>query len=341
MTSNPTAVIASSVATLGATPLLNHWMESDRVVMSNLRTVKLINLFLYFFCIFATQQPGRIDGRAGTGVSSEQAMRKSDLNKKDLTVNEMMSLRRQSLFVPSGWAFAIWGVIFLGELIFVSSSALLVQEGSMIAPLYKKVSVGFALAQICQTLWTQAFRPHIYKGNLIYLSSMLLSGIAYSLNVAHAQFALASSELVKWYEYVLYFFPITLHFGWTLAASLVNWNGNVAFVAASSSPRWVALAGHASTLVATGLGVGLTVSRRAPVLGCVVAWALTGIASEMNRRLSSLQQQDDTRPRFAWKVGEPQKQQHGMVDDRVQKWLSRFGAALSFSASIYVVVTST
>ncbi|KAL7577728.1 hypothetical protein ACA910_010492 [Epithemia clementina (nom. ined.)] len=340
-TTSPPVVVASSLATIGATSFVENWMSADHGLLSNLATIKLMNLVAYVLCIFAVQQPGRIDGKAGDAAGEQEKASKlmksiSIKDNKDLTVEEMMFKRRQSLFVPSGWAFAIWGVIFLGELIFVASSALLVKEGSDIAPLYRKVSRGFVLAQLCQTMWTQAFRPHIYKDNLIYLSSLLLSGIAFSLNQAHAQFALATSEMVKWYEYLLYFLPMSLHFGWTTAASLVNWNGNVAYVSSASTPRLVAVAGHTSALLAAGLGVGLTLVRRAPVFGCVVAWALTAVSTEMTERfqLSSSQHQ----PSPGRRRNSPST--FGLVGARVQKWICRFGAACSFAASIYVVLAT-
>ena len=348
LANSPPVVVVSSLAALGAKPVLERLMDADQGgLLSNMTTIKLLNLALYFLCIYSTQQPGRIAGSAGTASryqDNDSALKKSGEKQQDQAVEEMMTERRKSLFVPSGWAFAIWGVIFLGELIFVTSSALLINENSAIAPLYKNVSVGFLAAQLCQTMWTRTFRPIIFKGNGIYLSSFLLSGIAYGLNDAHAQFSLFSSELKSWYQYLLYFFPMSLHFGWTTAASLVNWNGNIAFVSSSSCPRLVTLAGHASTLVATGLGVGLTLTRRAPVFGCVIAWALTACATEMGNRLQlSSRQQPESQPAlsfpFKQKSPAPRRQVAGNVGVRLQRWLCGLGAALSFAASIYVVMT--
>ena len=82
------------------------------------------------------------------------------------------------------------------------------------------------MGQIFQTLWTASFRPK-YKGRLIYISGAMLTGIAYSLSRAHAGFVFDGS-LYDMKEYLLYFLPMTLHFGWTTAAALVNWNGSIA-----------------------------------------------------------------------------------------------------------------
>merc|ERR1712232_520734 len=68
-------------------------------------------------------------------------------------------------------------------------------------------------------------------------------------------------------QYWLYLFPMSLHFGWTTAATLVNING--AFVAnPNASSKSIAVLGHLSVLVATALGVFVSVDRGSSLWWC-------------------------------------------------------------------------
>lgn len=84
-----------------------------------------------------------------------------------------------------------------------------------------------------------------------------------ALSRAHAAYTssspAAASSLVGVGNYLLYLLPVTLHFGWTTAAALVNWNGSVAMVPAASA-KTVAAVGVASAVLATAVSVAVTLS---------------------------------------------------------------------------------
>merc|ERR1712232_259125 len=118
-------------------------------------------------------------------------------------------------------------------------------------------------------------------------------------------------------QYWLYLFPMSLHFGWTTAATLVNLNG--AFVAdPKASSKSIAVLGHLSVLVATALGVFVSVDRIAPVYGGVISWALFAVSDGMKKRmqtlLSSSSSEDSVKDSVEYKSA------------KTQNWLSRAGA---------------
>lgn len=273
--------------------------------------LKTANALLYAVNLYAAQQPGRLDGR------KEKELQQGSKGKKDL----FQTYRDRTLVMPSGWAFIIWPFIFLGELVFCASS-FLVKETSPVADVIKKVSSGFMVGQIFQTLWAASFRPK-YEGKLMYVSAAMLSGIAWSMSRAHAAFALAGNSY-GWGQYLLYFAPMSLHFGWTTAASLVNLNGNIASPE-NVSPAVVAGAGHVSVLVATGLGVSVTLLRQAPVFGAVISWALTACYTGLESRCEKAKDVKD-------------RTQVGLYGARVQKWLCAAGAIVSAGVSIAVAL---
>lgn len=270
---------------------------------------------------------------AQTAKSNNSNNKKKQTNKNEET-DELIAVadsRSRTLVAPAGWAFAIWGPIFLGELVFVASQVLLPASAAVTATV-QRASGGFLMSQIMQTLWTTAFRPK-YKGKYVYVSGALLSGIAFSLSRAHAAFtsdAAAASYNSK--DYWLYFLPMTVHFGWTTAASLVNWNGSLASDKRVGA-KMLAAVGHVSVVLATVLGVGVTLTRKAPVFGLVIAWALSACASGMTKRLDPSTTSNTNNFGYFNNPNSDDENQAGIYGARTQKWLCMAGACLSAAAS--------
>lgn len=165
-------------------------------------------------------------------------------------------------------------------------SQFFIPETSAAALIIKKISIPFTFANIFQSLWCASFRPK-YQGKYAFISAAMLSSIAYSLSNAHAIYA--SKNNYSKAEYCLLFLPLSLHFGWTSAATLVNWNGSVAKQDPTtvSTPRTMAILGTLSAVVATLLGSYVTVVKNAPVYGGVISWALAAVSDGMKKRLKA------------------------------------------------------
>ena len=76
------------------------------------------------------------------------------------------------------------------------------------------------------------------------------------------------------------------------AATLVNLNGSLACDEAVS-PRVLTAFGHSSAVIATALGVGVTMSMSAPVYGMTLAWALAACADGMKKRKAAHSEKDE------------------------------------------------
>lgn len=234
-------------------------------------TIRILNLLAYSINFVSVSRPGRLDG---TSTAEDGAL--SPRNGR-------------TLVAPAGWAFAIWGPIFLGEAIGIGSQFLLWESNAANQPLIKllKESSGsFIAAQLFQSLWCATFRPK-YDGKKMYVSFGMLSATAYSLSRVHDLFT--SSAVASSYnnlQYGLFFFPMALHFGWTTAASLVNLNGAIA-MDKDVSKKVIAIAGHLTVIGASALGVYLAYQRNAPVYSGVIAWALSAVADSMRKRIDA------------------------------------------------------
>jgi hypothetical protein len=285
--------------------------------------LKRLSFLAYWINYIAVMRPGRIDGAAleaakpeteNTGAATQKMTGQDEME-------QMGSGRRgRTLVAPSGWAFAIWGPIFLGELLLTAAQLILPPTSPMI-PVLSQMAAPYITAQVFQTLWTASFRPK-YKGWWMHISTCMLGGTAYSLSQAHAIAASAPRTYNGW-EYALFILPISLHFGWTTAATLVNLNGAIAVHPKNVSASTVAVVGHVSVVAATILGVTVTLTRTAPVVGSVIAWALMACASGMTKRLAETKKEDANRV--------------GVYGAALQKTLCQVGAAMSSAASVVAV----
>ena len=266
---SPLLISSLGVGALAALPALEQSIFDGTISWT---AIQAANVVAYGLNVFATSRPGRIDG------NDVQSIKKGD--EKDA---QFQGKRGRTMLAPSGWAFAIWGPIFLGELVFTAAQ-LTLKESSPLVPIVKQVSGPFISSQLFQSLWAATFRPK-YEGNLRYISAGMLTGIAFSLSKAHEAFSGPSNRnSYSKGQFILFFLPVSLHFGWTTAAALVNWNGAL-IIQDYTTPRIATWVGHFSVIAATGLGVALTVARSAPVFGGVISWALTALGTGMTKRI--------------------------------------------------------
>jgi hypothetical protein len=185
----------------------------------------------------------------------------------------------ETLFAPAGYAFAIWAVIYIGELLVTLHTAAF---GNPVSPL-RRAAPFFVAGNLFQSLWCGAFRPVLR--NYLWLPSLLLACAAFSMFNAHIELTLAMREFGEsWTGQVIWpklglallRFPIALHTGWLCAATLLNVNGWAA-VSHISTGRQIALA-FGSSYGAALLGAWLSYASEDPFLALTVAWAMRALA---------------------------------------------------------------
>ena len=157
----------------------------------------------------------------------------------------------RTLFAPSGWAFSIWGFIYISELLSAAYVAYRGEEGLRIAV------VLWLAGNLYQSLWCVVFRPAFKKA--LWLPALMLMGGALSLAAAHYRLTLSIASAADASSRTALFFlrfPLALHSAWLAAASLLNLNGWAA-VSALSLHRQYAFA-MASAYIAAALGTAYT-----------------------------------------------------------------------------------
>lgn len=191
-----------------------------------------------------------------------------------------MSFPWPTLFAPAGFAFAIWGIIYLGEIV---GLVLVLRGDDDSTPLTKALRAStdaWLAANVGQALWCAAFRPWALE--LLWLSTALLATAAGCL--VHAQRRLLTAEAAPTWELpkgggalrrAAIVWPRSLHAGWLLAATLVNLNAYVG--RAGYGPSAALATAVASSAIAAVLGSAL-VAWRLPVAAAALAWAAFAVS---------------------------------------------------------------
>lgn len=144
-----------------------------------------------------------------------------------------------------------------------------------VAALLPQVTAPFVATNLFQCFWCASFRPESFNGTWTTLiSPAMLAGTAYSLSQINA---IAAGNL--------FLIPLTMHFGWTTAATLVNLNSSLA--ALRNEDVLITAAGQASAVAATALGVGITLAHSTPAYGLTIAWALAACGNGIANQTSS------------------------------------------------------
>jgi hypothetical protein len=186
------------------------------------------------------------------------------------STNTELSKKYQTLITPAGWAFAIWGPIFIWEGVFSVVQLLPAYRGldsvQNIAPWWW-ASCAF------QVLWSLVFAADGVTLAFILMLSIFVSllGLLWTGDSKPGTVA----------EYWLIRAPFSLQCGWIVAASALNFN-----VFADSRQ---ASQGTLLTLATASLGMVFAISSLAafatpmpnPVICFVAFWACMGIYSEL------------------------------------------------------------
>lgn len=249
---NPSFPVGSLILILATTFVIPTLLSrfSNQLQSSNVyRYSWVIAFILNCICVSI---PGRFDGQMEDG---------------------RIAVVWRTLFAPSGWAFAIWGVIYLGELLASTGIAFLGNSS------VRKASVFWLAGNLFQCLWCFAFRPQFKQA--LWLPSLLLALGAVSFGSSHRELTLQLAQAPDTWSRVallLLRFPIALHTGWLAAAALLNLNGWVA-VSNVSLDKQLAIA-TASAYLATALGFAYTLYSGDSFVGFTVAWALAALADK-------------------------------------------------------------
>jgi len=182
-----------------------------------------------------------------------------------------ISDRFQVYFVPAGYVFSIWFIIFVGWVAFAIYQALPAQKES---PRLRKLGYLFALSGLFNAAWL--FCWHYNQFGLSVLVMLILLGLLIAsylkLNVGLA----SVGNIEKWSVDV----PFSIYLGWITVATVANITSYLYFINWTGFgivPQiWTVI----MLVVACLLGLLMTLSRRDSGYAFVLVWSFAGIAQK-------------------------------------------------------------
>ncbi len=137
------------------------------------------------------------------------------LRLNDTTIGEI-SKEYDNLFTPAGYAFAIWGVIFLGLFAYAIFQVQRAFFSKKESPFIEQTGYWLVLANVLNATWVLAF-VYDYTG----LSVLIMLGILFSLIKI-----ILNTNMERWDAPIeviaLVWWPICLYSGWIAVATIAN-----------------------------------------------------------------------------------------------------------------------
>lgn len=172
-------------------------------------------------------------------------------------------------FVPAGYVFAIWGVIYLGLLAYAVFQALPAQREN---PRLRSIGGLFTVTSAANIAWIFLWHYEEFPGTMAVMLALLVSLIAIYLRLGIGRTPASRAE--TWLVRV----PFSVYLGWITVATVANasqllyslgWNGGPI-----APQAWASI----MVFVAAVVGLLMTITRRDVGYLLVLVWAFIGIA---------------------------------------------------------------
>jgi benzodiazapine receptor len=175
------------------------------------------------------------------------------------------------LFVPAGYVFSIWGLIYLGLMAFAVYQALPAQREN---PRLRSIGGWFALASATNIAWIFLWHYEAFPATLVVMLVLLASLIAIYLRLGIGRTSVSQAE--TWLVRV----PFSVYLGWITVATVANATQLLYFL----GWRGGAIGQEAWTVIMLAVAVALAwlmaITRRDIAYLLVLVWAFIGIASK-------------------------------------------------------------
>ena len=172
------------------------------------------------------------------------------------------------LFVPAGYVFSIWGLIYAGLIAYAAFQALPSQRMN---PRLVKIRPWVLLNLTANSIWLVLFHFELLAVSAVVITAMLVTLIGIYLKLEVGRTMVSAAE--RWLVHA----PFTLYMGWLTVATIANisvWLYSVQWTGGLGAGVWTI----ALLVVATIISVALSLKNADTVFILVPIWAFVGIA---------------------------------------------------------------
>jgi hypothetical protein len=172
-------------------------------------------------------------------------------------------------FVPAGYVFAIWGVIYIGWLAFSIYQLLPAQRSN---PRLQRIGWLYALSGLLNAGWLFTWHYELFPLSVVVMLALLVTLIAIYLRLDNGRVQVSTVE--KWCVNI----PFSVYLGWISVATIANitdllyywrWDGF-----GIAPEMWAVM----MLLVATVLALTMALTRGDVAYLSVFVWSFVGIA---------------------------------------------------------------
>ena len=175
-----------------------------------------------------------------------------------------ISDRFEVYFVPAGYVFSIWGVIYLGLLAYAIYQALPNQKDN---PTLKKIAPYYWIGSLANAAWLFLWHYEIFSLTILFMVFLLISLLFINRTLED------SGGLIKW----LVKLPFSIYLGWISVATIANlsqWLDYFDWNAWGIEPTiWAVI----MIAIASALGFLKSWLKNDSPYGLVLVWAFVGI----------------------------------------------------------------
>jgi translocator protein len=173
------------------------------------------------------------------------------------------------VFVPAGYVFSIWGIIYLALLGFTIYQALPSQRMN---PGLRKIGYLFVVTNLLNAAWIVLWHYNLYLLTMVVMVALLATLIAIYLRLEIGKTKVDAAG--KWLVQV----PFSIYLGWISVATIANATALLKYLGWSG----FGISGEIWTAILLGVGVVLagilSWTRHDVPYALVLAWAFIGIA---------------------------------------------------------------
>ena len=179
----------------------------------------------------------------------------------------IISDKYSNLFTPAGYAFAIWGIIYLSFIVYAIYQLLSKQRRNTT---YDRLAIPFILINLLGSLWIISFTAEMLTISILIMMATLITAIiAFQI----AQKAIIRKDVKSKWQII----PFSLFVGWISVATIANfsawfvsmgWRGG-----ALGEITWTII----MILIAGILGIIFSYNQRNSIYAFVISWALLAI----------------------------------------------------------------
>ena len=172
-------------------------------------------------------------------------------------------------FVPAGYVFAIWGVIYIGWIAFSIYQALPAQRDNA---RLQRIGWLYAVSAVLNASWLFAWHYELFPLSVVVMLGLLMTLIAIYLRLNNGRVPVSTLE--KWCVNI----PFSVYLGWISVATIANiadllyywrWDGW-----GIAPEMWAVI----MLAVATTLALVMTLTRGDVAFLIVLVWSFIGIA---------------------------------------------------------------